>query len=328
MRQSKSGYIPKTTANVDHLPKIKGWDFSQKFDLSKFLSSYATTGMQASNFSEAVAITKAMMREKAMIFLSYTSNMVSSGVRESIRYLVEKKKVHALVTTAGGIEEDLIKCLKPFVLGSFKAEGRLLYEEGVNRAGNIFVPDDRYAYFEKFVNPILETLYTEQKKTGKIISAGELIDHLGAAINDKASILFWAHKNKIPVFCPAIMDGSLGDLLFFHKQRHRDFQLDVTEDMQKIVNLALNADRTGVICLGGGVAKHFCLNAQIFREGADFAVYINSASEYDGSDSGASTDEAVSWGKIKASAPQGKVFGDATILFPLLLAGALDWKGG
>ncbi|MDO8480528.1 MAG: deoxyhypusine synthase [Nanoarchaeota archaeon] len=326
MRQSSKGYIPKTTANVDHLPKIKGWDFNEKFDLQGFLKSYGTTGMQASNLGEAITITKAMMREKATIFLSYTSNMVSSGIRESIRHLVEKKKVHALITTTGGIEEDLIKCLKPFVLGSFKAEGRFLYEEGINRTGNLFVPDDRYAYFEKFVNPLLEKLYKEQKKTGKIISAAELIDYLGSKMDDKSSILYWAHKNKIPVFCPAIMDGSLGDLLFFHKQRHRDFQLDVTEDMQKIVTLAMNAEKTGVLCLGGGVSKHFCMNAQIFREGADFAVYINTAAEYDGSDSGASTDEAVSWGKIKAGAPQVKVTGDATILFPLLLAGVLEGK--
>ena len=138
------------------------------------------------------------------------------------------------------------------------------------------------------------------------------------------SILYWASKNKIPVFCPAITDGSFGDMIFFMKQRKPDFSVDVSEDMSRIVKLALNANKTGVIILGGGVAKHYTLNAQIFREGCDFAVYVNTGEEFDGSDSGAKISEAVTWGKIKANAPQVKVHGDATIIFPLIVAGLVN----
>jgi deoxyhypusine synthase len=56
------------------------------------------------------------------------------------------------------------------------------------------------------------------------------------------------------------------------------------------------------------------------KNGADFAVFINTAQEFDGSDSGARPDEAVSWGKIRADAHPVKVYGDATILFPLLVS--------
>lgn len=48
-------------------------------------------------------------------------------------------------------------------------------------------------------------------------------------------------------------------------------------------------------------------NWLIQRNGADYAVYLNTASEYDGSDSGARPDEAVSWGKIRADATPVKV---------------------
>jgi deoxyhypusine synthase len=94
--------------------------------------------------------------------------------------------------------------------------------------------------------------------------------------------------------------------------------------MQDIINLTTNAEKTGLIILGGGVSKHFTLNAQIFKEGADYAVYVNTGNEYDGSDSGAKTDEAVTWGKIKAKAPQVKVHGDASIIFPLIVAGVVN----
>jgi len=92
--------------------------------------------------------------------------------------------------------------------------------------------------------------------------------------------------------------------------------------MDTAVKMALNAEKTGVIFLGGGVSKHFILNANIFREGADYAIYITTAQEFDGSDSGGNIQEAMTWGKIRTNAPHVKVHCEATIAFPLLMAGA------
>lgn len=320
-KQSLNGYIPEECINLDHFPHIKGYDFNEKFDFNEFLKAYSTTGFQASKLGEAIEVIKAMRRENAAIFLAYTSNIVSSGVREVIRYLVEHRFVDVLVTTAGGVEEDFIKSLKPFVLGSFEADGNYLFEKGVNRIGNIFVTNDRYAYFEKKMNDVLDDVYQKQIERKKALCSSEIIEIMGKSIDDEESILYWASRNNIPVFCPAVTDGAMGDMIFFMKQRQPDFLVDVSEDMQRIVKLALNAKKTGVIILGGGVAKHYTLNAQIFREGCDFAVYVNTGNEFDGSDSGAKTDEAITWGKIKANAPQAKVHGDATIIFPLIVAG-------
>jgi deoxyhypusine synthase len=144
--------------------------------------------------------------------------------------------------------------------------------------------------------------------------------------NKEQSIVYWSYKNKIPLFSPAFTDGSIGDMIFFFRQQHKDFFVDISQDMDKIISITLNAEKTGVICLGGGSAKHYTLNAQIFRDGTDFAVYINSHGEDDASDSGADTSEAVTWTKIKVKAPQIKVHGDASIIFPLLVAGAFADK--
>lgn len=65
--------------------------------------------------------------------------------------------------------------------------------------------------------------------------------------------------------------------------------------------------KTGMIILGGGLPKHHICNANMMRNGADYAVFINTAQEFDGSDSGARPDEAVSWGKIRGSAKTVKV---------------------
>ncbi len=300
--------------------KIKGYDFNNGIDYKKIIGSFSSTGFQATQLHKAIEITNKMISDNATIFLGYTSNMVSSGLREIFRYLVENNKVNVVVTTAGGIEEDLIKCLGDFILGDFRASGKELRGKGINRIGNIFVPNSRYVRFEEFIHPILEELYQEQKKTGKVICVSDFIWKLGEKINNKESICYWAWKNKIRIYCPAITDGSLGDMIYFFKYKRDDFLIDIAEDIKRLNDSTIGLKKSGLIILGAGVVKHSILNANMFRNGADYAVYINTAQEFDGSDAGALPDEAVSWGKILGNAESVKVYGDATILFPILVA--------
>ncbi|MBU0470587.1 MAG: deoxyhypusine synthase [Nanoarchaeota archaeon] len=321
MKHTQYGSVKQSMSLEGH-PEIKGYDFEKGLDFNEFLKSYSLMGFQGSHLAEGIEIIKAMQREKAKIFLAYTSNQVSSGNREVIKFLVKNKKVDVLVTSAGGVEEDIIKCLKPFVMGKFEISGRMLFEHGINRTGNIFVPNDRFAYFDEFMQNFFQRIYAVQKESGKVFCPNSLIRELGLEINDESSILYWAAKNNIPVFCPGIIDGSIGDLIYFFKQSNPEFLLDVSQEMKDIVDFVLNSEKTAAIVLGGGISKHFTLNANIFKEGLDFAVYVNTAQEYDGSDSGARIEEAITWGKVKANAPNVKIHCDATIVFPLLVAGS------
>jgi deoxyhypusine synthase len=301
--------------------EIKGFDFSSGLDMKKFIASYASTGFQASHLGKAIEIAKKMRKDGVTIFLGYTSNMVSSGVRESILHLVKNRMVHAIVTTGGGVEEDIIKTLKPFILGDFRLDGKELRRKGINRIGNILVPNDRYIEFEKVFTPLLKQLYEEQKSKGKIATPSEICRRLGE-LGDETSILYWAAKNGIPVFCPAMVDGSIGDMIFFFKSEHPEFKLDVSDDLSRLTDMVLDAKETGAIILGGSVPKHHIMNANMMREGTKYAIYINTAIEGDGSDSGALPQEAQSWGKISANADCVKIQADASIVFPLLVAGA------
>jgi len=299
---------------------VRGPDFNLGVNYSKIVESFETTGFQATNLSKAIEITNKMISDKSFIFLGYTSNMVSSGLRDVISFLVQNNRVNVLVTTCGGIEEDIIKCLGSFKIGSFDSNGADLRERGINRIGNIFVPNSRYVSFEKFIQHILEELYQHSKKTGKAISGNELIWKLGEKIKDENSIYYWAWKNKIPVYCPALFDGALGDNIYFFKFKRPDFTIDTTEDVMWFNNTTIGLKKSGSIILGAGVVKHAILNANMLRNGLDYAVYINTSQEYDGSDAGAMPSEAVSWGKILPNASSVKVFADATIVFPILVA--------
>lgn len=328
----------------DDFVQVKGIDYSAAtatdMRASDLVNSMKTMGFQASSLGKACDIIDEMRSwrgkhideldehdrkgqfddagyQKTTVFMGYTSNLISSGLRETLRYLVQHKMVDALVATAGGIEEDIIKCLAPTYLGEFSLEGKSLRDQGMNRIGNLLVPNDNYCKFEEWIVPIFDKMLEEQEeyvaKHGKdcldantdvdspIWTPSKLIDRLGKEINDESSVLYWAHKNKIPIFCPAITDGSIGDMLFFHtfKASPKQIRLDIVADIRKINSMSMEASKAGMIILGGGLIKHHIANACLMRNGADYAVYINTGQEFDGSDAGARPDEAVSGVKLR-----------------------------
>merc|ERR1712087_720342 len=125
---------------------------------------------------------------------------------------------------------------------------------------------------------------------GKVWSPSTMIDRLGKEIDDETSFCYWAHKNKIPIFCPAITDGSIGDMLYFWSYKappDLPFVVDIVQDIKRINDEAVSSKKSGMIILGGGLVKHHVCNANLMRNGADFSVFINTAQEFDGSDAGA-----------------------------------------
>ncbi|XP_076231872.1 deoxyhypusine synthase [Calliopsis andreniformis] len=323
-------------------PTVKGYDWNEGIDYHALFKTYKNSGFQARNFGLAVDEIKKMInvrnipleedqidiletddfirrKSSCTIFLGYTSNMVSCGIRETIRFLVQHKMVDCIVTTAGGIEEDLIKCLAPTYIGDFHLEGKRLRELGINRIGNLLVPNNNYCLFEDWVTPILDAMLAEQTEKGTLWTPSKVIARLGEEINNEDSIYYWAAKNKIPVFSPALTDGSLGDMMYFHSFKNPGLVIDIVSDLRRLNTMAMKAVKSGIIIIGGGVIKHHICNANLMRNGADYAVFMNTSSEFDGSDSGASPDEAVSWGKIRVHAKPVKIYAEASLVFPLLI---------
>ncbi len=312
---------------------IQGYDFDGEFDAKKFFSSFKDTGFQATNLGNAIEMVKKMQKEKARIFLGFTSNMASCGVRETINYLVKNKFVHFLVTTTGGVEEDIIKTHKQFLHGDFEADGSWLRKNGVNRTGNIFIPNDRYIWFEKFIHPVLERFYSKQKEIGKICDSVEFIQELGKELenypNKESSYVYWAYKNKIPLLCVPLLDGAIGDHVYMFKKEHTDFKIDLIKEWELLIDTVLEDEKSGAIIIGGSVPKHHIMGAFMMREGIEYTIYINTGYEGEGSNAGANPEEAKSWGKAntdKKEAETVKIWGEASIIFPLLVAAGFKLK--
>ncbi len=301
--------------------EVKGFELDDSMTISDFLEKSKTIGFQASHLGESLDILRKMKENNSTIFLSFTSNMVSSGLREIFAQIVKEKLVDIIITGVGSIEEDIMKSRKPFLIGDFDANDIELHRKGINRIGNVFVEDEHYEKLEDFCVPIFSELFEKQKNTGKLCSPSALIRAMGEKVEDQNSILYWATKNDIPIFCPAITDGAIGLQLYFFKQKHNDFGVDTTDDMKELASFALHAKSTAGIILGGGFAKHHLIGINILREGLDYAIYVTTAKEGDGSLSGARPREAKSWSKLRETGTTTCIEGDATIIFPLLAVG-------
>ena len=299
------------------LAAIRGFAISPATTVEQLVAGYSSLGFQASHLAKASEVVKRMQKDKATVFLTFTSNMVSSGLREIIAQLCQHKLVDCIVTSTGSIEEDVMKCSAPFSLGRFDANDEEVKANGMNRIGNIFVKDERYADFEKLHLSFMEKMY---RKHSKKMCMSEYVKELGLTLNDKNSFLYWCSRNNIPVFLPGPMDGAMGDhFYFFNKQRWKEpFVIDAAEEVKRFYDIVLSEEKTGGIVLGGGIAKHHLIGAAILRNGLDYAVYLSTGTEYDGSLSGARPREAVSWNKLKDEKNSAFVEGDATLTFPLL----------
>lgn len=305
--------------------KIKGYNFNNGLNYKNLISSYKTSGLQSTNLHKAIEITKKMILQrkknpKNKVFLCFTSNMISCGNREIIRYLCQHKMVDAICTTSGGIEEDFMKCFKNAYIGKFKNNDRLLRKKGINRIGNMYVPNENYCDFEDFFAPLIENMEKKQIEENYNWTPSKVIDLLGSSIKDENSVYHWCHKNKIPVFCTAITDGAVGDVLFFNSYKYDKLKVDLVEDIWLLNDLVVDSNETGAVILGGGMIKHQILSSNAFKGGLDYTVLINTGVEYDGSESGAKCEEEISWGKIKKGSEYVKVHAEASLVFPLLVA--------
>ena len=303
------------------MEKINDIEPKEKNSANELVKQMEGTGFQATHLAQATNLIEKMKKEKSTIFLGFTANMMASGLRGIIKEMCQKKFVDAIVTTAGSIDHDIIKSQMPYKQGAFNSNDVELHQKGINRIGNIFVETKGFETLEEKMQEWLKELNEKQKT----VSPSEIAKFIGKKLPEQ-SFLHWCTKNEIPVFCPGVTDGAIGLQMHFFKQENPSFIVDVTKDMKQLANLVLEADKTGAIILGGGISKHHIIGANIIRDGLDYAVYISTAQEYDGSLSGAQTKEAKSWGKIKEQGKNVQVNCDATIALPLI-ASALKERG-
>jgi deoxyhypusine synthase len=282
-------------------------------------------GFTAGKLAVGVRILEDMSRDKKCVkFLSFTGNLVATGARGALKELVKRKLVDVIITTCGTIDHDVARSWKNYYKGSFIMSDTKLREKNINRLGNVLVPNESYGIIiEKKMQELLQNMHEEGVKE---VSSAHMCREIGKHICNESAILYWAAKNAVPVFVPGITDGAVGYQTWLFSQDH-EFKLNLLKDSGQLSDIVFSAKKSGALLIGGGISKHHTLWWNQFKDGLDYAVYISTAVEWDGSLSGARPREAVSWGKINEKADKIMIEGDASILLPIMVSSLLTRVG-
>jgi len=299
--------------------KVEDYSFSERTTVDEFFVQMEKAwGFTAGKLAVGLGIFERMVEEKKCVkFVSFTGNLVATGTRGALKELVKRKLVDVVITTCGTVDHDLARSWKDYYKGSFLMNDAKLRAQNVNRLGNILVPNESYGIIiEKKMQTLLEDLWNEGVRE---LSPSQLCNEIGRRLCNETSILYWASKNSIPVFVPGMTDGAVGYQTWLFSQDH-EFRLNMLRDSGELSEIVFNAKKTGALLIGGGISKHHTLWWNQFKDGLDYAIYISTAEEWDGSLSGARPREAVSWGKISQKAKKTMIEGDASIILPLMVS--------
>jgi deoxyhypusine synthase len=295
-------------------------------NISTIFNSMADSGgFESRNLSDGVGILLKMQNEpKCTKFLSFVGALISTGSRGIIRDMLRKQMFDCVITTCGALDHDIARTYDKYYAGNFRMDDSILLKKKIHRLGNVLVPMKNYGpLIEEKVQTCLNDMYSNGGK--REVSTYEITDHIGSML-DESSFLYWAHKNKIPIIIPGIVDGAVGSQIWLFSQRHKDFKIDILRDETMLSDLVYEAKKSGAFMIGGGISKHHTLWWNQFRGGLDYAVYITTAPEWDGSLSGALIAEAISWSKVRTRAKHTTIHGEATIMLPFIYAALLEGK--
>lgn len=275
-------------------------------------------GFESKNLWDGINILRTMAKDNNCTkFLSFVGSIISTGARGIIKDMLKHKMFDCVITTCGALDHDIARTSTKYYSGDFRMDDNLLYKKKIHRLGNVLVPQRNYGpVIEKKVQACLKDLY---QKGLHSVSTYEVTKQIGSTL-DETSFLYWADKNDIPVIVPGIVDGGVGSQIWFFYQKHKDFNINILLDETRLSDMVYDANKTGAFIIGGGISKHHTLWWNQFRGGLDYAVSITTASEWDGSLSGALVAEAISWGKVKGRAKQTTIHGEATTLLPFIYA--------
>ncbi|SFR92454.1 deoxyhypusine synthase [Halomicrobium zhouii] len=309
--------------------------------VGELADEYGKAGIGAADLHEAVDITAEMFDDDVTTFLGLAGAMVPTGMRQIVADLIADGHVDVLVTTGANLTHDAIEAIGgKHHHGAVHEEGKTerehderLRDEGVDRIYNVYLPQEHFALFENHLrSEVFPALEAESQEEGAV-SIQRLTEELGRAnsavneaedVDEHQGVAATAYEHDVPIHCPAVQDSVLGIQAWMQSQV-TDFTLDALADMTPLSDIAAEAEQTGAFVVGGGVPKNYVLQTMLVSPDAyDYAVQLTMDTPQTGGLSGATLEEARSWGKLEKAARNASVYADATITLPLVVAAARE----
>ena len=296
---------------------VEDFSITKDMQINKIFEQMSKSGgFESRNLADGLYALTDMIKDKNCLkFLSFVAAITSTGLRGVIKDMIKKKWFDVVITTCGALDHDIARHFSNYNQGSFTMDDAELTKQDIHRLGNVLVPMESYGpIIEEKMQSFLEEEYA---KGTREMSTEDICRMIGSHLGED-SFLYWAYKNNVKVIVPGIVDGAVGSQIWMFSQKHTDFKLNIIKDSDTLAGLIFKAKKSGALMLGGGISKHHTLWWNQYRNGLDFAVYITTAQEFDGSLSGALVREAISWGKVTQDAKQTTIHGEITTVLPFL----------
>lgn len=290
----------------------------------EILSRMEGISFQGRNLATAHRIWQKMLGDDCLIFLGIAGALSAGGLRLAIAHLLTNRYVDCLVSTGANLYHDLHECRgRRHFQSSPRSDDAALQAAHIDRVYDTLVSEDEFIDNDNWIADFALTL------EARPYTSREFLYVLGERLWNEFGldgILTAAYRARVPIFCPAISDSSIG--MGLSQARHRQStagQVDVIGDIIESANIVIRKRRTASVVLGGGTPKNFINQASVQAEffssgigGHRYALQVVTDVPHFGGASGSTLDEAQSWGKVAADAAQVTVNADATLALPLL----------
>ena len=306
--------------------KVNAIEVKKKKSISQLLQEMADTGFQGRKLGEAVDIFERMIKDKNVtIFFGFAGSMSTTGQWKLIKWLIEKRFIDVLVSTGANISEDIQDHLHGYYKGHWLVNDDELFKLGIFRYYDVFTDGKKYRQMTELIRRFANTL-----KPNYPYSTREFCWLFGKFLAEKKidSILAAAYKNGVYVFSPALVDSEYGIALVLAKRKDgKNIILDQSKDFDEVAKIGEMSKKTGAVYIGGGVPKDFTqmitavvgvLKGEKLEFPHHYALQITTDSPQWGGLSGATFEEAISWGKEAKKGNNVQCYCDATIALPLI----------
>jgi deoxyhypusine synthase len=308
-------------------PRVTPIDIKDKDSITDLIAEFHSSGVFGpGRIAKAVDIYTEMIKQKATVFLGIAGALVPGGMRKILTDMITEGMVDVIVSTGANVTHDLIEAFGGKHIRHVPYESdQELRDKSIDRIYDAFVADESFMKLEDNLQPIFKEIWENNKDETNtlVISTCKLMELIGEKLDDEGSFVKAAYDNKVPIYVPALADSVVGLQLWLFSQLNRTL-IDDMDDLGSIQRLAWDSEKAGAFFLGGGVPKNYIFQSRLMSpKSFDYAIQITMDRVETGGLSGASLEEAVSWGKVKSDSRMINVVSDITIALPLIFQATL-----
>ncbi|MGQ9624011.1 MAG: deoxyhypusine synthase [Candidatus Bathycorpusculaceae bacterium] len=298
--------------------------------ISELLSEMAKTGFQGRKLGEVVEVWEEMLKDDLVIFFGYAGSMSTTGQWKIVNWLIENRFIDVIVSTGANISEDILEAMGgTYWQGHYLVDDNALLENKIDRFYDVFADELEYRQMESLIATFMKKLKPDYK-----YSSAEFLYLFGKELLQLGikSITATAYENKIPIFCPAIVDSGYGIAYLLNRKLESNFNItiDQMKDFEQLVDVKAKTANSGVIYIGGGVPKDFIQLTTVGRSLTEsrkyervyphkYAIQITTDAPHWGGLSGCTFEEAISWGKETKEGRNVQCYCDATLALPIVV---------